>query len=192
MNKQITVILIMLLFIALVVVFGFKFSQSVQITQWRLARIAMVHANLMAGETEQDEIGTVDPERLEALNSFGYGVTYGVFDPETGGFIVKKTDPGIQDLFDWEAVFSESAGLTKDVYGIPSDFGYVLKTDIETDVVPWDFVTYSLPVVYRSGEELKYGLLFVALHPTMNIEQRDNIISSTKLLAERLEAVKNG
>jgi hypothetical protein len=190
--KQINVILIMLLFIALIVVYGFRFAYSVEIIQWRLARIAMVHANLMASERLQENIGIVDPANLEGLNSYGYGVFYGIYDPEKGEFVMKKIDPLFEGVFDWEQVFSASAGLSKDNYRIPSDFGYVLKTDLETDLVPWDYVTYSLPITYKDGSELKYGLLFVALYPAMTLEQVQETIASTKLLSEKLEAVKLG
>jgi hypothetical protein len=178
----------MLLFIALLVVYGFRFKYSAEIIQWRLARIAMVHANLMASEKFQENMGTVDPATLGELSSYGYGVAYGIYDPEKGEFVLNKIDPLFEDVFNWEQVFSTSAGLSKDSYKVPLKFGYVLKTDL----VPWDYVTYSLPITYKDEGKLKYGLLFVALYPTMSSEQVQETIETTKFLSEKLEAMTSG
>jgi hypothetical protein len=143
----------LLIAISLIQIFSFRLSISNDIDAWRLTRIAMVQANLMASEHFQQDIGVVGELPVPA-KSDGYTVTAVLYDPESDRIV------------DGE-LWYEAHLLGKDISGTPSleyadgmrmprtSFGYAKVEDLSAD---FEWAKYALPVVYGNG---RYGVLLV-------------------------------
>ena len=104
-STQAVVIAVSIGLIALLIIFSFRTTIKRNMDAWRLVRISMVHAHLMASEYMQDEIGVVNPSSFETLKSMGYRVSAALYDPERNEIIegpsqiaigISSTDEDVQ------------------------------------------------------------------------------------------------
>jgi hypothetical protein len=158
----------LLLIISIVQIFSFRLNLSSEESAWRLTRVAMIHSHLMASEHMQNEIGMIDPDVLETLESMGYHVSFLLYDPERDEVVAGE---------DWIDVHIGRFGIEditmdvnyKDGMGMPrNSIGYN-RADIPE--VSLDIARYSLPVVYGGN---KYGVLIVFLSSTDPEEWSDD------------------
>lgn len=156
-----------LLIIAIINIFSFRISISNEINGWRLVRIAMVHANLMASEHLQDEVGIVDEDLLETLESTGYIASAMLYDPESDSVEWQYVgDSGLAD---------KMASRYKDGLKLPRSFiGY-------KDLDGHSGATYALPVVY--GPYNEYGVILIVL----SAEPDEEWIGKFRPIYENLE-----
>lgn len=125
LNPLVSIIIIVMLVSTILISYFFA-GLRIDTTKWRLTRVAMVHAHVMASEFMQEETGIVEPNRLRPLKSMGYVTNYYVVDAESGGKLLRGDNPlgspgESSGIFDNKAYYSlpivyESGGMNK--YGI--------------------------------------------------------------------------
>ena len=145
-----------LLAMSIIQLFSFRLSITNDIDAWRLTRIAMVQANLMASEHFNDDMGIV--ESLPAtLKSDGYTVTAMLYDPELDQIIdgelwyeLHLLEKGAPE----EPEFNYLDGMRMPRTSI----GYIKWEDLSYD---FELAIYTLPVVYGNGN--RFGVLIVLM-----------------------------
>jgi hypothetical protein len=183
------------LIISVLNILSFRMTMTYEMSGWRLTRVAMTHAHLMASEYEQDEIGVVDPGSLDELESLGYVVTAALYDPDSEELVYGDgwAEPHLENFLD--GVFAGqgpevpkyTAGL-----GMPRGaMGYQNYTDAG---VYFEIAEYALPVVY--GGDNRYGVLMVFISSEPQDEQvekyRALYVDSLKIMGGELEKSEGG
>ncbi|MBR9689991.1 MAG: hypothetical protein GOV01_03795 [Candidatus Altiarchaeota archaeon] len=88
----------LLLILSVITIASFNFSAKSEMTGWRLTRISMIHANLMAGDMLQDDLGIIDESKLSTFFSKGYEVTYDIPELEESDYGLPRDKVGYSEL----------------------------------------------------------------------------------------------
>ncbi|MBR9680590.1 MAG: hypothetical protein GOU98_02075 [Candidatus Altiarchaeota archaeon] len=176
---------LVVLFVAITAVsmYGqFKFSILPKIDSWRLTRIAMMQAHLMASEFRQTDIGLVKNLELSPIKSKGYVVFYEIIEPEEP-FSLPRDGYGYMDHDPTDSFLDQVGTGIGNFWG---DVVYTFSQDVESDEgpEPRGYAFYSLPVVY--GEDNKFGFLYVIVTRDVDEEGwvRDSYDEGVKVLDE--------
>jgi|GEM_PF-6817358 len=153
---------LVVLFIAITAVsmYGqFKFSIIPNINSWRLARMAMMHAHLLASEFTQSEIGIMKNTEPQKLVSRGYLIYYKLEEVEAP-YSLPRDGYGYLDKSPSSGVFED---IGRGTMAFLSDIEYTFSKDVDTstDEAPRGYAYYTLPVVY--GPDYKVGYLHVVI-----------------------------